>query len=42
MQTFIGESKNSYGLVSLELKIQKRAIKKCGRWFKELSDNKRF
>ena len=34
--------KNRYGLVALDLKTQKRTIKKSGRWFKELSQNNGF
>ena len=34
--------KNRYGLVALDLKTQKRTIKKSGKWFKELSQNNGF
>lgn len=34
--------KNRYGLIALDLKTQKRTIKKSGRWFKELADNNGF
>ncbi len=34
--------KNRYGLIALDLKTQKRTIKKSGKWFKELSDNNGF
>lgn len=34
--------KNRYGLVSLDLKTQKRCLKKSGYWFKELSQNNGF
>lgn len=34
--------KNRYGLVSLDLKTQKRTIKKSGKWYCELSKNNGF
>ncbi len=34
--------KNRYGLVSLDLKTQKRTIKKSGYWFKQLAQNNGF
>lgn len=40
--SWLNAYKNRYGLVSLNLKTQERTIKKSGRWFKELSDNKGF
>ena len=34
--------KNRYGLISLDLKTQKRTVKKSGEWYKTLSDNNGF
>lgn len=34
--------KNRYGLISLDLKTQKRKIKKSGEWYKKLSNNNGF
>ncbi len=34
--------KNRYGLISLDLKTQKRTIKKSGKWFKKLAENNGF
>lgn len=40
--SWLNAYKNRYGLVELDLKTQKRTIKKSGEWFKELSKNKGF
>lgn len=40
--SWLNAYKNRYGLVSLDLETQKRKVKKSGRWFKELSNNKGF
>lgn len=40
--SFINAYKNRYGLVSVDLKTQKRTIKKSGYWYKELSENNGF
>ncbi|WP_300385457.1 glycoside hydrolase family 1 protein [Clostridium sp.] len=40
--SWLNAYKNRYGFVSLDLETGKRTIKKSGRWFKELSDNKGF
>ena len=34
--------KNRYGFIGLDLKTQKRTIKKSGFWYKELSENHGF
>lgn len=40
--SWLNAYKNRYGLVSLDLDTQNRTIKKSGKWFKELSENKGF
>lgn len=40
--SWLNAYKNRYGLVSLDLDTQKRTIKKSGKWFKQLSENKGF
>ncbi|HAA80407.1 MAG TPA: 6-phospho-beta-glucosidase, partial [Thermoanaerobacter sp.] len=40
--SFLNAYKNRYGLVSVDLKTQKRTIKKSGYWYKELSENNGF
>lgn len=40
--SWLNAYKNRYGLVELDLKTQKRTVKKSGEWFKELSKNKGF
>lgn len=40
--SWLNAYKNRYGLIELDLKTQKRTIKKSGYWFKELSDNNGF
>lgn len=40
--SWINSYKNRYGLVSLDLKTQKRTIKKSGKFYKELSHNNGF
>ncbi|MGL5507854.1 MAG: glycoside hydrolase family 1 protein [Paraclostridium sp.] len=34
--------KNRYGLIALDLKTQKRTVKKSGKWFKQLAENNGF
>lgn len=40
--SWLNAYKNRYGLVELDLKTQKRTVKKSGEWFRELSKNKGF
>ena len=40
--SWLNAYKNRYGLVSLNIETGERTIKKSGRWFKELSENKGF
>lgn len=40
--SWINSYKNRYGLVSLDLKTQKRTIKKSGKFFKEMADQNGF
>lgn len=40
--SWINAYKNRYGLVSLDLKTQKRTIKKSGEFYKQLSENNGF
>lgn len=40
--SWLNSYKNRYGFVSLNLETQEKTIKKSGRWFKELADNKGF
>lgn len=40
--SWLNAYKNRYGVVSLDLETQKRTIKKSGKWFKELANNKGF
>lgn len=40
--SFLNAYKNRYGLVSVDLKTQKRTIKKSGYWYRELARNNGF
>lgn len=40
--SWLNAYKNRYGLIELDLKTQKRTIKKSGYWFKKLSENNGF
>lgn len=40
--SWLNAYKNRYGLVELDIKTQKRTIKKSGNWFYELNKNKGF
>lgn len=40
--SWLNAYKNRYGLVALDLKTQKRSIKKSGLWFRELSKHNGF
>ncbi|WP_156286622.1 glycoside hydrolase family 1 protein [Oceanivirga salmonicida] len=40
--SWLNSYKNRYGLISLDLKTNKRSIKKSGLWFNELSKNNGF
>ncbi|AAM23630.1 6-phospho-beta-glucosidase [Caldanaerobacter subterraneus subsp. tengcongensis MB4] len=40
--SWLNAYKNRYGLVAIDLKTQKRTIKKSGYWFKEVAENNGF
>jgi len=40
--SWLNAYKNRYGLVAVDLKTQKRTIKKSGYWFKEVAENNGF